>query len=109
MVPAGTIHMVAVPYHENPVGPHSQHICSTSSQPQGNQTPAPSTTRGQCQATKLSLPTATIQQQSITGWAFCYTGAAITYKSKLQTVITTSSTKAEFVAAVHVAKSARYL
>jgi len=34
---------------------------------------------------------------------------AIAYKSKLQTVIATSSTKAEFVAAVHAAKVARDL
>jgi len=45
----------------------------------------------------------------ITGWVLCYAGAAITYKSKLQTVIATSSTKAEFVTAVHAAKMARYL
>jgi len=49
------------------------------------------------------------KQQSITGWAFCYAGAAIAYKSKLQTVIATSLTEAEFVAAVHAAKTARYL
>jgi len=35
----------------------------------------------------------------ITGWVFCYAGAAIAYKSKLQTVIATSSTEAKFVAA----------
>jgi len=40
---------------------------------------------------------------------FCYAGATITYKSKLQTVIATSSTEATFVAAVHVAKTAKYL
>jgi len=40
---------------------------------------------------------------------FCYAGAAIVYKSKLQTVIATSSTEAKFVAAVHAAKTARYL
>jgi len=49
------------------------------------------------------------KRRSITGWAFCYAGAAIAYKSKLQTVIATSSTEAEFVAAVHAAKAARYL
>jgi len=47
--------------------------------------------------------------QTITRWVFCYAGAAIAYKSKLQTIITTSSTVAEFVAAVHAAKIARYL
>ena len=49
------------------------------------------------------------KRRSITGWVFCYAGAAIAYKSKLQTVIATSSTEAEFVAAVHAAKVARYL
>jgi len=34
------------------------------------------------------------KQCSITGWVFCYAGAAIAYKSKLQTVIATSSTEA---------------
>ena len=53
--------------------------------------------------------TDTEKQRSITGWAFCYAGAAITYKSKLQTMIATSSTEAKFVAAVHAAKTARYL
>jgi len=53
--------------------------------------------------------TDTEKRRSITGWAFCYAGAAIAYKSKLQTVIATSSTEAEFVAAVHAAKTARYL
>jgi len=47
--------------------------------------------------------------RSITGWAFCYAGAAIAYKSKLQTMIATRSTEAEFMAAVHAAKTARYL
>jgi len=49
------------------------------------------------------------KQCSITGWVFCYAEAAIAYKSKLQIVIATSSTEAEFVAAVHAAKTARYL
>jgi len=39
---------------------------------------------------------------------FCYAGAAIAYKSKLQTVIATSSTEAKIIAAVHTAKTARY-
>jgi len=49
------------------------------------------------------------KQCFITDWVFCYAGAAITYKSKLQTIIATSSTEAEFVAAVHATKMARYL
>jgi len=49
------------------------------------------------------------KQWSITGWVFCYAVAAIANKSKFQTVIDTSSTEAKFVAAVHAAKTARYL
>ena len=36
-------------------------------------------------------------------------GGAIAYKSKLQTVVATSSTEAEFYSAVHCAKTAKYL
>jgi len=49
------------------------------------------------------------KRRSVTRWVFCYAGGAIAYKSKLQMVIATSSTEAEFVAAVHAAKMARYL
>jgi hypothetical protein len=46
---------------------------------------------------------------SITGLVFCLAGGAIAYKSKLQATVTTSSTEAEFIAAVHAAKLAKYL
>lgn len=48
-------------------------------------------------------------RRSITGIVFCYAGAAIAYKSKLQTTVATSSTESEFYAAVHAAKIAKYL
>jgi hypothetical protein len=48
-------------------------------------------------------------RRSITGIIFCYGGAAIAYKSKLQTTVATSSTESEFYAAVHAAKIAKYL
>jgi hypothetical protein len=48
-------------------------------------------------------------RHSITGIIFCYGGAAVAYKSKLQTTVATSSTKSEFYAAVHAAKIAKYL
>jgi hypothetical protein len=48
-------------------------------------------------------------QRSVTGYAFCYAGGAIAFKSKLQTTITTSSTEAEFVASVSAAKVTKYL
>jgi hypothetical protein len=37
-----------------------------------------------------------VTRRSVTGYAFCLAGAVIAYKSKLQPVIATSSTKAEF-------------
>jgi hypothetical protein len=48
-------------------------------------------------------------RRSITGIVFCYGGAAVAYKSKLQTTVATSSTESEFYAAVHAAKIAKYL
>jgi hypothetical protein len=47
--------------------------------------------------------------RSVTGFVFCIAGGAIAYKSKLQATVSTSSTEAEFVAAVHAAKITRYL
>ena len=48
-------------------------------------------------------------RRSVTGFVFCLAGGAIAYKSKLQSVVATSSTEAEFYAAVHAAKTAKYL
>ena len=45
----------------------------------------------------------------VTGLVFCLAGGAIAYKSKLQATVATSSTEAEFIAAVHAAKLAKYL
>jgi hypothetical protein len=45
---------------------------------------------------------------SVTGLVFCLAGGAIAYKSKLQVTVATSSTEAEFIAAVHAAKIAKY-
>jgi hypothetical protein len=53
--------------------------------------------------------TDTNTRRSITGIIFCLAGGAIAYKSKLQTTVATSSTEAEFIAAVHAAKIAKYL
>jgi hypothetical protein len=47
-------------------------------------------------------------RRSITGIAFCYGGSVIAYKSKVQPVVATSSTEAEFYAAVIAAKIAKY-
>jgi hypothetical protein len=47
-------------------------------------------------------------RRSITGIAFCYGGSVIAYKSKVQPVVATSSTEAEFYAAVIAAKFAKY-
>lgn len=48
-------------------------------------------------------------RRSVTGFLFSYAGAAIAYKTKLQPCVATSSTEAEFYAAVHAAKVAKYL
>eukprot|EP00980_Cylindrotheca_fusiformis_P025376 scaffold13535_cov117-Cylindrotheca_fusiformis.AAC.2 len=48
-------------------------------------------------------------RRSTTGFAFLLAGGSISYKSKTQTSTATSSTEAEFYAAVSAAKQARYL
>jgi hypothetical protein len=48
-------------------------------------------------------------RRSVTGLVFTLCGAAVCYKSKLQPTVATSSTEAEFIAAVMAAKLARYL
>jgi hypothetical protein len=45
----------------------------------------------------------------VTGLVMSYAGVAIAYKSKVQTTVATSSTEAEFLAAVTAAKIAKYL
>jgi hypothetical protein len=47
-------------------------------------------------------------RRSITGIAICFGGSVIAYKSKVQPVVATSSTEAEFYAAVAAAKMAKY-
>ena len=48
-------------------------------------------------------------RRSITGLVFMFCGGPIAYKSKIQSTVSTSSTEAEFIAAVHAAKIAKYL
>ena len=48
-------------------------------------------------------------RRSITGLAFMMCGGPIAYKSKVQATVSTSSTEAEFIAAVQAAKIAKYL
>ena len=48
-------------------------------------------------------------RRSTTGYAFMLCGGAISYRSTTQTITATSSTEAEFLAAVTAAKHARYL
>ncbi|KAI2505530.1 hypothetical protein MHU86_8866 [Fragilaria crotonensis] len=50
-----------------------------------------------------------ITRRSITGLVFMFCGGPIAYKSKIQPTVSTSSTEAEFLAAVHAAKIAKYL
>lgn len=48
-------------------------------------------------------------RRSITGYAFTCGGTVIAYRCKLQSTVATSSTEAEFIAAVLAAKVAKYL
>jgi hypothetical protein len=48
-------------------------------------------------------------RRSVTGYVNTLCGAAICYRSKLQSTVATSSTEAEFIAAVTAAKSIKYL
>lgn len=48
-------------------------------------------------------------RRSVTGLVFTLCGGAVAYKSKIQPVVATSSTEAEFYGAVHAAKIAKYL
>jgi hypothetical protein len=48
-------------------------------------------------------------RRSTTGYAFMYAGGAISYRCKTQSITATSSTEAEFLAAVLAAKHAKYL
>ena len=48
-------------------------------------------------------------RRSTTGYACFLAGGAIAYKSKTQSLVATSSTEAEFIAAVTAAKTVKYL
>jgi Reverse transcriptase (RNA-dependent DNA polymerase)/GAG-pre-integrase domain len=50
-----------------------------------------------------------LTRRSITGIVFMFCGGPLAYKSKIQSTVSTSSTEAEFLAAVHAAKIAKYL
>ena len=49
------------------------------------------------------------KRRSTTGYAITYSGGAIVYKSKTQSLTASSSTEAEFIAAYDAAKAVRYL
>ena len=49
------------------------------------------------------------KRRSTTGFAFTYSGGAIVYKSKAQSITALSSTEAELIAAVTAAKTARFI
>jgi Reverse transcriptase (RNA-dependent DNA polymerase) len=53
--------------------------------------------------------TDTKTRRSVTGFVVTLCGAAICYRSKLQPTVSTSSTEAEFIAAVTAAKAVKYL
>jgi len=46
---------------------------------------------------------------SVSGYVTAYAGAAIAYKAKLQPMVATSSTEAEFIAAVYTSKAVKHL
>lgn len=48
-------------------------------------------------------------RRSVSGYAFTYGGTVVAYRCKLQSTVATSSTEAEFIAAVSAAKVAKYL
>jgi hypothetical protein len=50
-----------------------------------------------------------VTRRSITGLVFMFCGGPLAYKSKIQSTVSTSSTEAEFLAAVHAPKIAKYL
>ena len=54
-------------------------------------------------------PTDLVTRRSFTGLVFMFCGGPIAYKSQIQSTVSTSSTEAEFIAAVHAAKIAKYL
>jgi Reverse transcriptase (RNA-dependent DNA polymerase) len=49
------------------------------------------------------------RRRSVSGFCCLFAGAAIAFKSKLQTIVATSSTEAEFVCAVQTGKMVKYL
>ena len=49
------------------------------------------------------------RRRSTAGYAFVLCGAAVSYRTKTQSITATSSTEAEFLAAVLAAKHAKYL
>jgi len=53
--------------------------------------------------------TNTKTRHSVSGYIIVYAGAAIAYKAKMQPTIATSSTEAEFIAAVYTAKAVKHL
>ena len=49
------------------------------------------------------------KRRSTTGYVFTYSGGAVVYRSKTQSLTALSSTEAEFIAAVTAAKTAKYI
>jgi Reverse transcriptase (RNA-dependent DNA polymerase) len=49
------------------------------------------------------------RRRSVSGYCCMFAGAAIAFKSKLQTIVATSSTEAEFICAVQAGKTVKYL
>jgi len=53
--------------------------------------------------------TDTKTRHSVSGYVIVYAGATVAYKAKMQSTVATSSTEAEFIAAVYAAKGVKHL
>jgi len=53
--------------------------------------------------------TDTKTHHSVSGYVIIYAGAAVAYKAKMQSTVATSSTEAEFIAAIYAAKVVKHL
>jgi len=53
--------------------------------------------------------TDTKTHHSVSGYVIVYAGAAVAYKAKMQSTVATSSTEAEFIAAIYAAKVVKHL
>jgi Reverse transcriptase (RNA-dependent DNA polymerase)/GAG-pre-integrase domain len=102
----GIIYWRPTPVPTLPPGTHSPIDCTTQNIPSFPLAISPTTLTGYVDA---AYGTDSTTRRSVTGLAFTFCGGAVAYRSKLQPIVATSSTEAEFIAAVQAAKMAKYL